>query len=68
VARALRGTPRGKGLTLIAMTGFGTQEDRERALGAGFDAHLTKPVDPGILAPLIAGLDRRRPPVPLETR
>ena len=56
VARTLRRTPRGQGLTLIAMTGFGTQEDRDQALGAGFDAHLTKPVDPASLAPMIARL------------
>jgi two-component system CheB/CheR fusion protein len=56
VARILRGTPRDKGLTLIALTGFGTREDREQALRAGFDAHLTKPVDPESLAPLIAKL------------
>jgi PAS domain S-box-containing protein len=57
VARILRASPRGKELTLIAMTGFGAQEDRERALSAGFDAHLTKPVDPETLAPMIARLD-----------
>jgi PAS domain S-box-containing protein len=56
VARILRRTPRGQELTLIALTGFGTQEDRDQALGAGFDRHLTKPVDPEILLSMIAGL------------
>jgi CheY-like chemotaxis protein len=34
---------------LIALTGYGRPEDRERALGSGFDAHLTKPVDLDVL-------------------
>jgi len=57
VARILRRTPRGNELTLIALTGFGTQEDRDQALRAGFDLHLTKPVDPEVLVPMIARLD-----------
>jgi CheY-like chemotaxis protein len=39
---------------MVAVTGYGLPEDRERALAAGFDAHLTKPVDAGALASLIA--------------
>ncbi|HEX9102078.1 MAG TPA: response regulator, partial [Polyangia bacterium] len=39
---------------LIAMTGYGQAEDRRRALAAGFDAHLVKPVDPDLLTRLIA--------------
>jgi len=58
VARTLRAGPRGQELILVAMTGFGTREDRDQALRAGFDAHLTKPVDPETLAPMIARLDR----------
>jgi signal transduction histidine kinase len=52
VAQALR---RAAGLTtrLIAMTGFGQAEDRERALAAGFFAHLIKPVDLDDLARLL---------------
>jgi CheY-like chemotaxis protein len=30
---------------LVALTGYGQPEDRQRALAAGFDVHLTKPVD-----------------------
>jgi len=59
VARTLRRSPRLKHMHLIAMTGFGTQEDKDRAAEAGFDAHLTKPVDPEILEPLIANLPIR---------
>ncbi|AKQ66965.1 Chemotaxis protein methyltransferase CheR [Myxococcus hansupus] len=45
VARALRGTEEGRGLVLIAVTGYGLEEDRRKALDAGFDEHLVKPVD-----------------------
>ena len=43
VARELRSTP--LSTRLVAMTGYGRPEDRQRALEAGFDAHLVKPVD-----------------------
>jgi signal transduction histidine kinase len=43
-ARALR-ERFGSGVRLIALTGYGTEADRQRAAEAGFDAHLTKPVD-----------------------
>jgi two-component system CheB/CheR fusion protein len=39
--------------TLIALTGFGQERDRREALAAGFDHHLTKPVDPVALASLL---------------
>jgi CheY-like chemotaxis protein len=32
-------------MTLIALTGWGKSEDRDRALSSGFDHHLTKPID-----------------------
>jgi CheY-like chemotaxis protein len=42
--------------TLIAVTGFGQDSDRRQALAAGFDHHLTKPIDPAALeAILVAG-------------
>jgi signal transduction histidine kinase/CheY-like chemotaxis protein len=53
VARALRGKL-GKDIYLIALTGFGASEDRRLALKAGFDAHLTKPVDFEELSRLLA--------------
>lgn len=40
-------------IRLIAVTGYGTQEDRQRARDAGFDAHLVKPVDPERLIQVI---------------
>lgn len=50
IARELRATPAGRQLPLIALTGYGREADRARALAAGFDAHLAKPVDPELLA------------------
>lgn len=41
-------------IQLIALTGFGREEDQRRAYAAGFDAHLTKPVDPKLLQQLLA--------------
>jgi signal transduction histidine kinase/ActR/RegA family two-component response regulator len=54
VARALRNESWATNLQLIALTGWGQDDDRRRALEAGFDHHMTKPVDPDQLASLIA--------------
>ncbi|HEY4371569.1 MAG TPA: ATP-binding protein, partial [Burkholderiales bacterium] len=53
VAAGLRADPATSGMRLIALTGYGQPEDAQRALAAGFDLHLTKPVD---LARLLAAL------------
>ena len=45
VAGAIRRQAWGKNIYLLAVTGWGQSEDKERALAAGFDQHLTKPVD-----------------------
>jgi CheY-like chemotaxis protein len=45
VARKLRGNPQTTHALLVAVTGYGKVEDRRQALEAGFDHHLTKPVD-----------------------
>jgi len=45
LARRVRQLSAGAGITLIATTGWGQQKDRERAFAAGFDRHLTKPID-----------------------
>ncbi|MES2148577.1 MAG: ATP-binding protein [Pseudomonadota bacterium] len=44
VARRLRADPRTCELRLVALTGYGQESDQQRALDAGFDAHLVKPV------------------------
>jgi PAS domain S-box-containing protein len=54
VARLIRAGARGASVRLIALTGYGQAEDRQRALSAGFDAHLTKPVAPERVAAAIA--------------
>jgi signal transduction histidine kinase/CheY-like chemotaxis protein len=53
LARRLRARPEMRDTRLIALTGYGQAEDRSRALAAGFDDHLTKPVDPDALEDLI---------------
>lgn len=45
VARALRADERTRGARLIALSGYGRAEDKKRSAEAGFDVHLTKPVD-----------------------
>jgi PAS domain S-box-containing protein len=54
VARRLRKTAGTERALLIAVTGWGQDDDRRRAKEAGFDHHLVKPIDPGIIAPLMA--------------
>jgi CheY-like chemotaxis protein/anti-sigma regulatory factor (Ser/Thr protein kinase) len=54
VARALRASAAGKEITLIAVTGYGQPEDRQRSKEAGFDTHLVKPVSQSLLSGLIA--------------
>jgi CheY-like chemotaxis protein len=54
VARHLRREPWATRIQLIALTGWGQDSDRRRALEAGFDHHLTKPVDLERVAELIA--------------
>jgi CheY-like chemotaxis protein len=50
VARRLRSSPELRGICLVALTGYGQSEDRQRARAAGFDFHLVKPVDFELLA------------------
>lgn len=53
VARRLRSQPSTSALRLVAVTGYGQKEDRERVLASGFDEHLVKPVTPESLALLL---------------
>ena len=55
-ARHIREQPWGRHMIVIAVTGWGQEEDRRRALEAGCDHHLTKPVDPAALEKLLAVL------------
>lgn len=54
VARRIRAAFGTGHMELIAMTGYGQPEDRRRALQAGFDSYLIKPVDPTQLSQLLA--------------
>jgi CheY-like chemotaxis protein len=54
VARRIRMLPNFNGSRLIALTGYGQEEDRQRALRAGFDQHLVKPVNVDHLETLMA--------------
>jgi CheY-like chemotaxis protein len=62
VATELRNRPGSRSLPLIALTGYGREADRARALAAGFDAHLSKPVDPDLLARTIDQATAAKPP------
>ncbi len=58
VAQRIRAALDGDRMALIAMTGYGQPEDRRRAIQAGFDAYLVKPVDPGDLSRMLLELGR----------
>jgi CheY-like chemotaxis protein len=57
VARRMRQLPEGQNILLVAITGWGQEEDRRRTADAGFDQHLVKPVDPVMLQNLLAAFD-----------
>jgi len=59
LAQRIRGTSWGRAVTLIAITGWGQEQDKRRALAAGFDQHLTKPIDPSHLEALLQREVRR---------
>jgi len=54
VARTLRVEPGLENVTLVALTGWGQEEDRQRSKQAGFDHHLTKPVEPSTLQAVLS--------------
>jgi CheY-like chemotaxis protein len=49
LARRIRAHPRGRGIRLVALTGYGFPEDRAQSRLAGFARHLVKPVEPDVL-------------------
>ncbi len=62
VARRVRADPRGAGIKLVALSGYGAAEHREAAAAAGFTVHLIKPADSERLAELLAtAREDRRP-------
>ncbi len=54
VCRSIRQTPWGKNIRIVALTGWGQEQDRQSTREAGFDAHLVKPADPTVLDKVIA--------------
>ncbi|MGQ0748990.1 MAG: PAS domain S-box protein [Betaproteobacteria bacterium] len=60
LCRRIREQPWGKDVALIAVTGWGQEEDRRRTKEAGFDAHMVKPVDYAALAKLLASLSESK--------
>ena len=58
-------------ILIVAVTGWGQDEDKRRAIDAGFDCHLMKPVDPVALTDLLVSrqraADRSKNDLPLET-
>lgn len=61
VAERIRAQPRDDHIVLIALTGWGQESDRQRAIAAGFDHHITKPLDLEHLRSLIARSGTARP-------
>ena len=53
--RRIRREPFGQSVVIVALTGWGQERDKQRAIEAGFDAHLTKPADPLQLERILAG-------------
>jgi CheY-like chemotaxis protein len=56
VAQQLRADPGFSRTLIVALTGWGGEEDRRKSRAAGFDEHLTKPVDLDALEPLLQRL------------
>jgi CheY-like chemotaxis protein len=57
--RRLRASPSGAQLFIAALTGWGQDRDKQRAAEAGFDVHLTKPVDPAAVMKLLSDPKKR---------
>lgn len=60
VARRIRNQPWGTQVLLVALTGWGQEEDTRQSTEAGIDHHLTKPIEPTVLRGLFARV--RSPP------
>ena len=65
VAREIRRQPWGRQVTLIALTGWGQEQDQQQARDAGFDHHMVKPVDTSALMNVL--LDRQAARTPSVT-
>jgi len=59
VCRRIRSQPWGRPISLIALTGWGRESDRNQTSLAGFDGHLVKPANPAALVQLVKDLPKR---------
>jgi CheY-like chemotaxis protein len=57
IARGIRAQPWGQNICLIAITAWGTEQDKQRSMAAGFNRHLTKPVDLDSLMSILNNID-----------
>jgi PAS domain S-box-containing protein len=62
VARRMRALPQLAGVVIVALSGYGREEDRRRSREAGVDHHLAKPVDFAALGSLLAEVTARKQP------
>ena len=62
VARSVRQDSQLKGVVLVALTGYGRDEDKRKAIEAGFDDHLVKPLTVETFQKLLGRLEQRRGP------
>jgi len=62
IASSFRREPTGNRVLLVALTGYGTPDARERSRAAGFDHHLIKPIDPEVLRELMVSVPERPRP------
>jgi CheY-like chemotaxis protein len=63
VARRIRQQAWGRSALLVAVTGWGQDDDKERAKAAGFDHHFTKPVNPEAVEQVLVASLKMRPPL-----
>jgi signal transduction histidine kinase/ActR/RegA family two-component response regulator len=63
VARRIRQQAWGRNALLVAVTGWGQDDDKERAKAAGFDHHFTKPVNPASVEQVLVASLKMRPPL-----
>ena len=58
VARKIREQPWGQDMIIVALTGWGQEEDRQKSKEAGFNGHLVKPVEQSVLMKLLTELEQ----------
>jgi CheY-like chemotaxis protein len=63
VARRIRQQAWGRNALLVAVTGWGQDDDKQRAKAAGFDHHFTKPVNPQAVEQVLVGFMKARVPL-----